>query len=178
MVKTGIGADELKKLKLWQLAASEIIGTLFVVLFTSLIVNRHDGKSVIMTISLVSGLVYSIVLFTFGNHGYFNPAITISLFCTQRMPLVRMGVFVLCQLFGAILAQILASYVLLNSWYSSSGPGATMPHKDVNLFQVYWIAPICGAVSARVVMAAVDKMRIDPYEIENARCRVLDENSD
>lgn len=44
--------------------------------------------------------------------------------------------------------------------------------------QVYWIAPICGAVSARVVMAAVDKMRIDPYEIENARCRVLDENSD
>ena len=50
MVKTGIGTDELKKPKFWQIVAGEIIGTLFVVLFTSLIVNRHDGKSVIMTI--------------------------------------------------------------------------------------------------------------------------------
>ena len=50
MVKTGIGTDELKKPKFWQIAAGEIIGTLFVVLFTSLVVNRHDGKSVIMTI--------------------------------------------------------------------------------------------------------------------------------
>ena len=50
MVKAGLGADEVKKLRFWQLAVSELVGTLFVVLFTSLVVSRHDGKSVIMTI--------------------------------------------------------------------------------------------------------------------------------
>ena len=50
MVRAGLGAQEVKKLRFWQLAVSELVGTLFVVLFTSLLVSRHDGKSVIMTI--------------------------------------------------------------------------------------------------------------------------------
>ena len=49
MVKGGFGAAEVKKLRFWQLAVSELIGTLLIVLFTTLLVSRHDGKSVIMT---------------------------------------------------------------------------------------------------------------------------------
>ncbi|XP_063686139.1 aquaporin-5-like [Bolinopsis microptera] len=242
MVRAGLGAQEVKKLRFWQLAVSELVGTLFVVLFTSLLVSRHDGKSVIMTVSLVTGLVYSTVLFIFGNHGYFNPAITISLFCAQRIPLMRMCVYVVSQLAGAIAAQLIASHIMLTTWYSSYGPGATMPSTSVNSFQlflaefagsavisaaistkcsgmiigltittitaimfpfemgclnparaiatniasgkvgeyswVYWLAPTCGAVSARLLMLAVDKIEIYPEEIDQARHKLLSDHSD
>ena len=64
--------------------------------------------------------------------------------------------FVASQLCGAILAQFLASYVLLNSWYSSMGPGATMPHNDVNLIQassvVLCVYLYTGAVQTKMIL--------------------------
>ena len=50
MVKTGLGSDELGKVRFWQLAISEFIGTFLVVLVCSLVVSRHDGKAVILSI--------------------------------------------------------------------------------------------------------------------------------
>ena len=52
MVKAGLGADEVWKMRFWQLAVSELVGTLFVVLFTTLVISRHDDKNVIVTIRL------------------------------------------------------------------------------------------------------------------------------
>ena len=53
-----------------------------------------------------------------------------------QIPLLRMIVYVISQLIGATLAQLLAGHVMIDHWYSSYGPGATIPQKDSNPFQV------------------------------------------
>merc|ERR1712176_1394514 len=45
---------------------------------------------------------------------------------------------------------------------------------------VYWFAPTCGAVLARLLMLAIDKMEINPEEIDQVpgRYRLISDHSD
>lgn len=152
MAKGRLGYKEVTKAKFWRIITSEFIGTFLVVFVGSLAVSKHDGRDVLLNVSLLTGMSYTVAIFTFGNHGYFNPAIATSLFLTNKIPFVRTLAFVLIQLCGAVAAQALVGYVMVpGAWYSKYGPGALLPRDDIPLPELFTILSVVAGVFSAIV---------------------------
>jgi glycerol uptake facilitator protein len=111
-----------------------------------------------LAIGLVFGIAVTAMIYVFGHISgtHINPAVSIALWATKRMPTNDMLAYILAQLVGASLASF--SVVLI--WGSraiDTGLGATSMFYGVS----YWQAILCEAVATFFLMLAIMGTAVD-----------------
>ncbi len=111
-----------------------------------------------LAIGLVFGIAVTAMIYAFGHISgtHINPAVSIALWATNRMPTNDMLAYVASQLIGAVLASL--SIVLI--WGSRSvatGLGATSMFAGVT----FWQAILCEAVATFFLMLTIMGTAVD-----------------
>jgi glycerol uptake facilitator protein len=111
-----------------------------------------------LAIGLVFGIAVTAMIYVFGHisWAHINPAVSIAMWATKRMPTNDMLAYVLAQFIGAVLASF--SIVLI--WGSraiNTGLGAPGMFYGVS----YWQAILCEAVATFFLMLAIMGTAID-----------------
>ncbi|KAG0452798.1 hypothetical protein HPP92_025462 [Vanilla planifolia] len=92
-----------------QKLTAEVIGTFFVVFAGcgAVAVNKIDGQVTFPGICIVWGLIVMVMVYTVGHisGAHFNPAVTITFTALKRFPPKEMAMYIIAQLFGAIVAS-------------------------------------------------------------------------
>ncbi|MDL2271008.1 aquaporin family protein [Methanobrevibacter sp. OttesenSCG-928-I08] len=160
---------------------SEIIGTFFLVFFgtgsaivTLMITNEFNPNSVgigvlgglgdWIAIALVFGLTVMASIYLFGklSGAHFNPAVTIGLLVSRNISLKDSVLYIIAQVFGAILGSLALYLILGDLSVTVGGLGATAPGLGVSYYQAMFAEFIGTFFLMLVVMGvAVDK-KADP----------------
>jgi MIP family channel proteins len=100
--------------------AAEVLGTLMLVLFVVLVLSvgapAPDGLNFtdFAVIGLVHAFVLSLLIWSLGSASgaHFNPAVTIALAVKRKISGKDAGVYILCQLVGAVLGALIAKALI------------------------------------------------------------------
>ena len=108
-------------------AVAEFLGT-FALIFIgagSIVAATHGGGNGLVAIALAHGLVLFIMISIFGHisGGLFNPAISVALWVTGKLPSTKTLVFMLAQLLGGIAGAFLLKFLVPAEMFKAAGGG-------------------------------------------------------
>ncbi|KXS42766.1 MAG: MIP family channel protein [Methanolobus sp. T82-4] len=111
-----------------------------------------------LTIGIAFGIAVFAMIYTFGHVSgtHINPAVSIALWATRRMPAMDMVAYIVAQCIGATLAS-LSIVVIWGSRSIATGLGATAMFEGVT----YGQAIICEAVATFFLMLAIMGTAVD-----------------
>lgn len=109
-------------------------------------------------IGIAFGIAVLTMIYTFGHISgtHINPAVSIALWATKRMPTIDMVYYIIAQLIGATLAS-LSIVVIWGSRSVATGLGATAMFEGVT----YGQAILCEAVATFFLMLAIMGTAVD-----------------
>ncbi|MEP7059456.1 MAG: aquaporin [Actinomycetota bacterium] len=110
-------------------AVAEFIGT-FALIFIgagSIVAATQGGGNGLLAVALAHGLVLFIMVSIFGHisGGLFNPAISIALWVTGKLPSTKTVVFIIAQLLGGIAGAYLLKFLVPADMFKAANGGAT-----------------------------------------------------
>ncbi len=137
---------------------AEFIGTFALVLIGTGAIVLNDEYNGIIThlgISIAFGGIVTLMIFAFGkiSGAHINPAVTIALWFSGRLPKKQVLPYILFQLAGAFLA----SFLLLLLFPSHENLGATLP--SVSLREAFIIEAFMTLVLVLVILNTLYKNR-------------------
>jgi MIP family channel proteins len=126
-------------------AVAEFIATFALVFIgAGAVILNASGQLDLTGVALANGFVLFIMISVIGHvsGGHVNPAVTLGLWTTGRVPTRRAGIFVVAQLLGAVAGALLLKFVIPTTWFAAGRGG--IPAVD----------PIITAGKAIVIEAA------------------------
>lgn len=137
---------------------AEFIGTFALVLVGTGAIVINDSYNGIVThlgISIAFGGIVTLMIFAFGkiSGAHINPAVTVALWFSGRLPKKQLLPYIASQLAGAFLASLL----LLLLFPNHENLGATLP--SVNLREAFIIEAFMTLVLALVILNTLYKNR-------------------
>lgn len=154
---------------------AEILGTFLLCVFGLSAVAQHtffggDGvnnNADFLTVHLSFGLGAVIAVVVMGkiSGAHLNPAVSLAMFITGRLSILRFILYSLAQTFGAFLAAVFVFLVYLDKFralddmyqLSYAGIFATYPNKDVTTFGAFFDQAVATGLLVLLVMALTDK---------------------
>lgn len=142
-------------------AIAELIGT-FAVVFVAAGASTSSAFGLdVVGIAIAYGAVVALMMTATGHlgGGHVNPALTVAVWVSGRLPTGRAGVLVASQLLGALLAGLLLRYVMPGAAFDQAAGGtpALSPGLQAGA------AVVIEAVGAFVVVFAVFATRVDAW---------------
>jgi aquaporin TIP len=107
-------------------AVAEFIATFALVFIgAGAVILNAAGHLDLTGVALAHGLVLFIMISVIGHisGGHVNPAVTVGLWTTGKVPTGRAGVYVVAQLLGAVTGALLLKFVIPASWFAAGGGG-------------------------------------------------------
>lgn len=111
-----------------------------------------------LAIGLVFGLAITAMIYVFGHISgtHINPAVSIALWATKRLPTTDLIAYITAQLVGASLASF-SVYLIWGARSVATGLGATSMFAGVS----YWQAILCEAIATFFLMLAIMGTAVD-----------------
>ncbi|WIA36261.1 hypothetical protein OEZ86_007591 [Tetradesmus obliquus] len=118
------------------------------------------GSTNLLNIAMAFGLSIFVLVYAAASFsgGHLNPAITIAMFLTRRISLVRTAVYIICQVAGAIVGSALVRAVDPNGFKAALG-AANRLNTWAKVGTGLGVELILTAIFVFIVFAAVDKTR-------------------
>jgi len=118
-----------------------LLGTLSVV--TMIVFFKGPDMAGLLLIGLAFGVAVMVMIYAFGHISgtHINPAVSIALWATGRLPAKDMVAYIVAQLIGAVLASI-TIVIIVGQRAVDAGLGGTVPGVDVS----YWQAIVSEGV--------------------------------
>ena len=130
-------------------ALAELIGTYVLVLLgtlsvvTMIVFFKGPDMAGLFLIGMAFGVAFLVMIYAFGHISgtHINPAVSIALWATGRLPAKDMVAYIIAQLIGAALATI-TIVIIVGQRAVDAGLGGTAPGVDVS----YWQAIVSEGV--------------------------------
>jgi glycerol uptake facilitator protein len=118
-----------------------LLGTLSVV--TMVVYMKGVDQAALLLIGLAFGVAVIVMIYAFGHISgtHINPAVSIALWATGRLPAKDMVAYIVAQLIGAVLASI-TIVIIVGQKAVDAGLGGTLPGTGVS----YWQAIVSEGV--------------------------------
>ena len=145
---------------LWSSALAEGIGT-FGLVFAgcgAIVINTASGGQIThVGVSLVFGLIITVMIYTFGHisGAHFNPAVTLAFVVARHFPLRRLWVYWSAQCSGAILAALCLRLLLGNI----ASLGTALPTGNGGAWQAFFFEALLTLFLMMVIMAMATDTR-------------------
>lgn len=155
--------DDIKSPLFWRAVVAELIGTLFLVLLgAGSCIGWEEGyQPTIVQIALSFGLIVATMVWAIGHvsGGQINPAVTIALLITRKISVARALLFVVAQVFGALIGAGFLKGCTPSKYQGTLG--ATIPHPDIGHQQAFGVEFLITFVLVFTVFASIDSKRND-----------------
>lgn len=118
------------------------------------------GTGTILTVAIAQGLALSVAITALAHisGAHFNPAVTFAFWMTGRITSRMAGVYVVCQLLGAVAASLLLRGIFDDRFFDRAGGGTTVLSRGVSVWEGLLFEIVATFVLALVVFAtAVDR---------------------
>jgi len=125
----------------------------------SIIAIVATGAGSTLTVALAHGLILAIMVTALGHisGGHFNPAVTFGFWVTGRITTRMAGVYVVCQLLGAIVASLLLRGIFNDRFYDRAAGGTPTLSAGVSVWEGLLFEIVATFLLVLVVFAtAVD----------------------
>jgi glycerol uptake facilitator protein len=118
-----------------------LLGTLSVV--TMVVYMKGVDQAALLLIGLAFGVAVIVMIYAFGHISgtHINPAVSIALWATGRLPAKDMVAYIVAQLIGAVLASV-TIVIIVGQKAVDAGLGGTLPGTGVS----YWQAIVSEGV--------------------------------
>lgn len=155
-----------------QKLAAEVIGTFVLVFFgcgSVVYAGATDAISTVTTVGLTFGLAIVVMVYSFGrvSGAHFNPAVSVAAAVGGRMAWRQVGLYVVAQLFGAILGAFVL-YALMQGFdtFQAKGNMGQNAFGDHGSGYAWWAAflleLVMTAVFVTVILAVTDERNEHP----------------
>ncbi|MBM7616574.1 aquaporin Z [Weissella uvarum] len=117
----------------------EIVGTALLLYFGTGLVIFATGYNDVVGPALGWGLTLMVLIYAFGpmSGAHFNPAVTLLMYLTKRMPAAEAGIYVIAQLIGGLIGESLVVFTyksLLHGTGMSWGQAVAQNHLNSTIF--------------------------------------------
>jgi MIP family channel proteins len=141
---------------------AELLGTgAFVFVASGAVVSIvATGTGTILTVAIAQGLALSVAITALGHisGAHLNPAVTFGFWVTGRITSRMAGVYVVCQLLGAVIAAVLVRGIFDDRFYNRADGGTTLLSGGVSVWEGLLFEIVATFVLVLVVFAtAVDR---------------------
>ena len=145
-------------------AIAELVGTYVLVLLgtlsvvTMVVFFKGPDMAGLLLIGLAFGVAVMVMIYVFGHISgtHINPAVSIALWATGRLPAKDLVSYIVAQLIGALLASI-TIIIIVGQRAVDAGLGGTAPGVGVN----YWQAIVSEGVMTFFLVLAVWGSAVD-----------------
>lgn len=152
--------EDIRRLRFWRSLLAEFLGTLFLVLIGCGAWADKDSNThlFVVKVALAFGLTLAAVLYCVRSLGeaHLNPAVSLAMLITKRTSVVKLILFVVCQMLGAIIG---AAFVLAVTKGSHEGTGCTVPADTTNDGQGFGVEFFATFFYVFVVFSCHDKAK-------------------
>jgi glycerol uptake facilitator protein len=133
-----------------------VLGTLSVV--TMVVFFKGPDMAGLLLIGLAFGVAVMVMIYVFGHISgtHINPAVSIALWATGRLPAKDLVTYIVAQLIGAVLASI-TIVIIVGQRAVDAGLGGTLPGVGVS----YWQAIVSEGVMTFFLVLAVWGSAVD-----------------
>lgn len=150
---------------LFKRCLAELIGTFVLVLVgTGTVVSvvlyaQAIDTAGVLAIGLAFGLAIAVMAYVFGHISgtHINPAVSIAMWATRRLPTVDAIAYMVSQLLGATLASLAVVAIFGTRAAVDAGLGATVMGTGIE----YWQAILCEAIATFLLLLAIMGTAVD-----------------